>query len=222
MCRIIPAILSIVAPYHVAVVCVENKTMPTPPTEMFGEENLENTLYELHQKSKTAFHELKISVKEAKSNKRPGRQQSVVYQMRANHDQELNLALAASGLHITEKWPLGASPDGLVSCDSSGKGLCESTYPYKYKDVMLVAALADSSSCPNYDDNGVDFCLDTVHAYYYQEQSPLFITGVEYCDFVVWTTKDLFVQKCCLALTFGTECCQRQYPSKIKVFSQRC
>ena len=71
MCRIIPPILSIVAPYNVTVVCVENKTMPTPPTEMFGEENLEDTLYELHQKSKTAFHELKISIKEAKSNKRP-------------------------------------------------------------------------------------------------------------------------------------------------------
>lgn len=134
--------------------------------------------------------------------------------MRAKHDQQLNLPLAASGLHINEKWPLGASLDGLVSCDSSGKGLCESTYPYKYKDAMLVA--------DNYDDNGVDFCLDTVHAYYYQEHSPLFIPGVEYCDFVVWTTKDLFVQKCCLALTFGTECCQRQYPSKIKEFFQRC
>jgi len=76
----------------------------------------------------------------------------------AKHDQQLNLPLAASGLHINEKWPLGASPDGLVSCDSSGKGLCESTYPYKYKDAMLVAALADSSSCLNYDDNGIDFC----------------------------------------------------------------
>ena len=31
---------------------------------------------------------------------------------------------------------------------------------------------------------------------YYQAHSQiLFICGVEYCDFVVWTTRDLFVQQ---------------------------
>jgi len=73
MCMIKPAILAIVAPYNVAFVCVENKTMPKPPTEMFGEENLEDILYEVQQKSKTAFNELNICIKEAKSNKTPGR-----------------------------------------------------------------------------------------------------------------------------------------------------
>ena len=111
-------------------------------------------------------------------------------------DQHLNLSVADSGLHINENWPfLGASPDGLVFCECCGKGLCEIKCPYKYKDAMLVAAAADSSFCLKYDDNGVDLCLDTVHAYYYQVQCQLFVTGVEYCDFVVWTTKDLFVQR---------------------------
>ena len=111
-------------------------------------------------------------------------------------DQHLNLSVADSGLHINENWPfLGASPDGLVFCECCGKGLCEIKCPYKYKDAMLVTAAADSSFCLKYDDNGVDLCLDTVHPYYYQVQCQLFVTGVEYCDFVVWTTKDMFVQR---------------------------
>lgn len=34
-----------------------------------------------------------------------------------------------------------------------------------------------------------------MHNCYYQVQCQLFVTGVEYCDFVVWTTKVLFVQR---------------------------
>ena len=43
---------------------------------------------------------------------------------------------------------------------------------------MLVAAAVDSIFCLKYDDNGVDLCLDTVHAYYYQLQCQLFVSGV--------------------------------------------
>ena len=119
-------------------------------------------------------------------------------------DQHLNLSVADSGLLINQNWPfLGASPDGLVFCDCCGKGLCEIKCPYKYKDAMLVAAAVESSFCLKYDDNGVDLCLDTVHAYYYQVQCQLFVTGVEYCNFVVWTTKDLRVLP---DNEFGTEC----------------
>ena len=256
MCGIKPAILSIVSPYNVAFVHVENTTMPKPLTELFSEQNLEDTLHELQQKSETAFNELKISLKEAETVEEATRDQAdskVWFEQRTGRvtaskfkascstnpdkpskslikmicypgahrfsnaatkwgisneskareayefsiaDQHLNLSVADSGLHINENWPfLGASPDGLVFCECCGKGLCEIKCPYKYKDAMLVAAAADSSFCLKYDDNGVDLCLDTVHAYYYQVQCQLFVTGVEYCDFVVWTTKDLFVQR---------------------------
>ena len=66
-CGIKPAILSIVAPYNAAFVPVENKTIPKPLTELFNEEDMGDTLQELQQKSETAFDELKISVKEAKT-----------------------------------------------------------------------------------------------------------------------------------------------------------
>lgn len=36
--------------------------------------------------------------------------------------------------------------------------------------------------------------LDSKHRYYYQVQCQLFVTEMAYCEFVVWTKKDLFVQ----------------------------
>ena len=37
-----------------------------------------------------------------------------------------SFCLTKSGLHLSSKWPyLGATPDGLVSCDCCGKGTVE-------------------------------------------------------------------------------------------------
>ena len=37
--------------------------------------------------------------------------------------------------------------------------------------------------------------LDRSHAYFYQVQAQLHIVDVDYCDFVVWSKKDLFVER---------------------------
>ena len=37
--------------------------------------------------------------------------------------------------------------------------------------------------------------LDKGHSYYYQVQSQIFICDVDYCDFVLWTTKDIYVER---------------------------
>ena len=37
--------------------------------------------------------------------------------------------------------------------------------------------------------------MDKKHAYYYQVQAQLHICDVEFCDFIVWTTKGLFVER---------------------------
>lgn len=44
-------------------------------------------------------------------------------------------------------------------------------------------------------DDDDNIYLNKNHAYYYQVQAQIFIFGVEYCDFVVWTPKDFFVQR---------------------------
>ena len=76
MCGIKPAILSIVTPYNAGFVRDENKTMPTPLTELFSEENLEDTLQELQQKSEAAFSELEINIKEAENAQKATRDQA--------------------------------------------------------------------------------------------------------------------------------------------------
>jgi hypothetical protein len=90
---------------------------------------------------------------------------------------------------------LGASPDGRVLDRSSENplGLLEIKCPYKFRDILPKDAA-----------NERDFCLENVdgklnlkinHPFYYQVQGQRAITQVEWCDFVVYTTKGMHVQR---------------------------
>ena len=106
-----------------------------------------------------------------------------------------SLTISDSGLHVNPKWPhLGTSPDGMVDCNCCGSGVCEIKCPFTFKDAKICDAAGQKNFCLKKDEDG-NICLDTHHAYYFQVQAQIFICGVEYCDFVVWTTKDLFVQR---------------------------
>ena len=49
-------------------------------------------------------------------------------QMQAKHE---NFLASDSGFHVNLKWPfLGASSDGLVTCDRYGGGICEIKITY--------------------------------------------------------------------------------------------
>ncbi|KAK3105286.1 hypothetical protein FSP39_021680 [Pinctada imbricata] len=99
-----------------------------------------------------------------------------------------------SGLCINPAFPfLGASPDGKV-CDKGVCGILEVKCPYQARDMTIQQAI---ESIPR-------FCLcmigdsvklEETHAYYYQIQGQLMITGASFCDFVVFTRKDIFVQR---------------------------
>ena len=78
-----------------------------------------------------------------------------------------NFVLIPAGLHVDPSYPhLGASPDGLISCDCCGKGLIEVKCPYKYRDVDP-CTVTDSSFYLKISDN-VSLQLHRNHAYYYQ------------------------------------------------------
>uniref|UniRef100_A0A8C6U5J1 YqaJ viral recombinase domain-containing protein n=1 Tax=Neogobius melanostomus TaxID=47308 RepID=A0A8C6U5J1_9GOBI len=90
--------------------------------------------------------------------------------------------LTHAGLHIKKESPfLGASPDGLVSCTCCGSGVLEVKCPYKYREGLL--------GC--HDDPS--FCMDAAlelkhtHPYYYQVQLQMYVCGVQFCDFFLWT-----------------------------------
>ena len=58
-----------------------------------------------------------------------------------DHD---NFECSSSGFHVNPQFPhLGASPDGIITCDCCGKGLIEIKCPFKYHNVH--DAVHDSS-----------------------------------------------------------------------------
>ena len=117
-----------------------------------------------------------------------------VGEMEANHE---DFTLSDSGFHVNLQWPfMGASPDGMVSCKCCGSGICEVKCPYKARDVHpLDAAATIKNFCLKQSARDACITLDKKHAYYYQVQAQLHICDVEFCDFIVWTTKGLFVER---------------------------
>ena len=93
-----------------------------------------------------------------------------------------NFVIAKTGLHINADYPyLGASPDGIIDCDCCGKGLVEIKCPQKY-----------STSLKGWE-NGKNFAIDSSnnvkkdYPYFAQMQGQMFLLGVKFCNFFVWT-----------------------------------
>lgn len=127
-------------------------------------------------------------------------------QQAPHHD---NLTIEQSGFCINPAFPqVGASPDGLVSCDCCGQGCLEVKCPAKHKHSTVQEAC----------DTDKDFCLHRVggivqlkqgHRYYTQVQTQMFVTGATYCDFVVWTLKDVAVLRILPDVSFWESCLRK-------------
>ena len=97
-------------------------------------------------------------------------------------------------LHPLHKFK-GATPDRLVTDPNSfpPEGLLEIKCPWKFRDCTITDACRDSSFCCELQSSTAH--LKTTHVYYYQVQGQLAITGRSWCDFVVYTTKDIHVER---------------------------
>ena len=93
---------------------------------------------------------------------------------------------------------LGASGDGWVCQGGNCVGMLEIKCPFSLdnEDVTTTTPVALAGN--------PKFCLEkraeipklkTTHKYYYQVQGELAITGMAWCDFVIWTEGGLFVQR---------------------------
>ena len=111
--------------------------------------------------------------------------------LKTEKQNHINLHVSDSGLVINPLWSIiGASPDGIISCTCCGKGTLEIKCPYCHRGESVTdAAYEDHKFCLQLNSDG-SLHLDHTHAYYYQVQTQLFVSDVEYCDFCVCTFKD--------------------------------
>lgn len=99
------------------------------------------------------------------------------------------------GFVINWKFPfMGASPDSKV-CEDGATGILEVKCPYSARDITVREACSNPSFYMDFDNDTQVYRLKPEHNYYYQVQGQLMVTGVEYCDFVVFTKKDIVVKR---------------------------
>ncbi|KAF7199465.1 transcript variant X1 [Nothobranchius furzeri] len=100
-----------------------------------------------------------------------------------------------SDLWLNPRWPyMGSSPDGVVTCDCHGTGICEIKCPHSEQDEPSLRLCAGRRGFCLIGE-GDHVTLDRNQDYYFQVQAQLHIVKAEYCDFVVWNHKDLFVER---------------------------
>ncbi|KAK4884885.1 hypothetical protein RN001_001156 [Aquatica leii] len=98
------------------------------------------------------------------------------------------------GFIINPTFPqFGASPDGITSCSCCGKGTLEIKCPYVLKDMNLQMYASKKNSCLTIV-NG-DINLDKNHSYFYQIQMQMKIANLPFCDFVVWSPQEIFLER---------------------------
>ncbi len=106
-----------------------------------------------------------------------------------------NLHPVNCGLVVSPKWPwLGCSPDGIIFEGESLKGAIEIKCPYSKRDFTLIEA-AESDKSFFLSVAGSTLALKKKHPYYFQCQGVLNILEIDWLDFVVYTTKDLYVER---------------------------
>lgn len=98
------------------------------------------------------------------------------------------------GLVVNNEFPfLAATPDGKI-CENGECKLLEMKCPYLARDIMISDACVEINKCMLIEQNG-KVLLDKSHDYYIQVQGQLLVTGVLLCDFLVFTTNDILIER---------------------------
>lgn len=81
-----------------------------------------------------------------------------------------------------------------MCCAGEVRGCIEIKCPYSARDKMVREACSTEQFYCTKDENN-KVTLKVRHNYYYQVQGQLAILNLEWCDFIVWTNKDLHVER---------------------------
>lgn len=126
--------------------------------------------------------------------------------LRKEHE---NLKVEEVGFFINPNVPfIGASPDGIVTCDCCGQAVVEIKCPFCKKHDSLENASDDKNFYLKKDNDG-NLKLNTKHMYYYQVQTQLGVCQMESGYFVVWTEKDLHIEQIVFNNELWKEICDK-------------
>ena len=142
------------------------------------------------------------------------------HQNSSGHD---GLYCAPSGFVISEKYPfLGASPDGVVHDPSvpNSFGLAEVKCPYSFRNLTPIEAGQSSKFCCEVVPSGAQSALQLkhTHPYFCQVQGQMGITERSWCDFIVYTTKGLHVER----INFDSGFWETELLPKLEAFFDNC
>ena len=126
---------------------------------------------------------------------------------RSDYEDHTKYNVSQTGLWVSKDTPvLACSPDGIVD-DHSSKGILEIKVLkifQKRSPKELISeynkSAADKKSiqsqCFLIVISGDKLILKETHAYFYQIQHQLLVTGLSWCDFVLWSPKgDISIQR---------------------------
>ena len=97
----------------------------------------------------------------------------------------------------------GATPDAKL-CDNGESGIVEIKCPYSARNYTISEACDKIKDFYLEKDATGAITLNKKHSYYAQIQGQLLVTGYKFCEFVVFTQNDLFVERITPDLPFMT------------------
>ena len=91
--------------------------------------------------------------------------------VRKNKSPYINFQCQESGLFISQAYPyLGASPDGVISCNCCGEEILEIKCPWTSRERLISEYITQPESCLTYDDSN-KISLKNSHPYLYAANS---------------------------------------------------
>ena len=114
--------------------------------------------------------------------------------LRENRECHQDLVFRPAGLYIHKDYSyLAASPDGVVEGRCCGEGLLEIKCPFTHR-YANPKEIADPTFCLSTSDiNQLHLSRD--HNYFHQVQGQLNVCDKDYCDFIIWTTQGIYVER---------------------------
>lgn len=85
---------------------------------------------------------------------------------------------------------VGATPDGIINCQCCGKGCIEIKCPYCLRNASPQEITENADFLSKKDKS-----LKKDHSFYYQIQTQLFVTELQFCDLVVWTNDNIYIER---------------------------